>query len=63
MLIAPLYSSSADDKSIIDFFSLNQHMGLKPKLSTYIEVDLQSMLSPSQKEFVKRMRPNAQPPT
>jgi hypothetical protein len=35
MLTAPLYSTSVDDKAIIDYFLLDQQMGLDPKLRTY----------------------------
>jgi hypothetical protein len=55
VLNSPLYLALAEDKAIIDCFSLEQQIGPKPKLRVYSYVELQSMLSPAQSEFVNPM--------
>jgi hypothetical protein len=60
-LTTPLYSTSEEDKVMDDCFLLDQQIGPDPKLREYPNVDLRSVLSPAQSEFVKPMRSNAQP--
>ena len=61
MLTTPLYSASAEERAIAACFLLDQQIGQDPRLSEYPKVDLRSMLSPTQSEFVKPRRFNAVP--
>jgi hypothetical protein len=61
MFTTPLYLASVDDREIVDCFLLDQHIALEPKLRVYPDVDLQSMLLPTQSESLKLMRSNAEP--
>lgn len=58
MLTTPLYSASAEERVIAACFLLDQQIGLDPRLSEYLEVDLRSMLSPTQSKSVKPRRFN-----
>jgi hypothetical protein len=60
-LTTPLYSASMEDKEVADCFLFDQQIGPKPKLRVYSNMDLQSVLSLAQYEYVKPMISNAQP--
>ena len=60
MLTTPLYLASDEDRAIAVCFLLDQQMGLEPRLSEYPDVDLRSMLLPTQLELVNPMRSNAE---
>jgi hypothetical protein len=62
-LTTPLYSASGEDKTMVDYFLLDQQIGLDPKLRVYPDVEFLSVLSPAQSESMKPMRSNAQPTT
>lgn len=55
------YSFSVDDKVMANCFFLDQQMGSGPKLRMYPEIDLWSMLSPTQLESVYQRRSKVHP--